>query len=119
MSTNASPDIELPAQFAAFTPYVSEWAIPDEIDRYAKRHTSTLEEVTEFYNVVNPRMEELGTYLDDFDLETLTPEHEALLNLGLMSMECFPAVDLFNNVHVPQSFPWDKFDVKSPRHSAE
>jgi hypothetical protein len=105
----------LPSQFADLEPFVADWAIADETDRFHKRHTSTLEDVTEFYNVINPRIEEIGNYLDQFPIDDLPADGVPLLDLAHMCMEVFPAVELFKNVHIPQAYPWTKFEVVSPR----
>ena len=115
----SSDSAQLPTEFAELERFVDEFAIPDETDRYYKRHTSEYADVEEFYNAVNARMPDIGTYLDQFSLDELTPEQEALLNLGLMCMECFPAAELFKQVHVPQTYPWRQFEVNSPRRATK
>jgi len=107
----------IPAQFADLERFVDQWAIADETDRFDKRHTSTLEEVTEFYNAVNPRIGEISTYLDQFPIDALSADRNRLLHLAFMCVECFPAVELFKDVHIPQAFPWIKFEVLSPRRT--
>jgi len=110
-------DSRLPELFSDLEQFVDDWAIPDETDRYRKRHQSTLEDVTEFYNAVNSRLDEIGAFLDQFSVDQLPKECDTLLSLALMCMECFPAVELFHDVHVPQTYPWQQFQVNSPRRS--
>jgi hypothetical protein len=105
----------LPAPFRDLEHYVGEWALADEIDRYRKRHTSTFAAASEFYRAIQPRMAAIAAHLDTMDLDRLPPDCERLLHLGLMCQELFPAVELFKDVHVPQTYPWDKFYVTSPR----
>ncbi len=110
---------QLPPEFSALERFADDWAIPDETDRYHKRHTCEYADLEEFYATINPRMPEISQYLDQFALDALTPEQERLLALGLMCMECFPAAELFKQVHVPQTYPWQQFEVNSPRRSTK
>ena len=114
-----SDSARLAAEFADLERFVADFAIADETDRYYKRHTSEYADVEEFYNVINARMPDIEAYLDQFSLDELTPEQETLLNLGLMCMECFPATELFKQVDVPQTYPWRRFEVNSPRRSSK
>ena len=46
----------LPADFADLEPF-AEWAIPTERARYAKRLSSTMDELQAFYDAALPRMD--------------------------------------------------------------
>ena len=106
-------DISLPAKFAHLQDYVEEWSIAGEEGRYLKRHNSTLEEMTAYYNIVEPLLEDISTYLDQYSLKDLSPECIRLLNLALMCQECFSSVVLFKHPHVPNVLPWQQFKVSS------
>ena len=106
-------DTSLPAKFAHLQDYVEEWSIAGEEGRYLKRHNSTLEEMTVYYNIVEPLLEDISTYLDQYSLKDLSPECIRLLNLALMCQECFSSVVLFKHPHVPNVLPWQQFKVSS------
>ena len=107
------PEITLPVKFAHLEVLVEEWSISTEEARYLKRHNSTLEEQTYLYNAVNPYLDEIAAYLDQYSIKELSPECSRLLNLALMCQECFSSVELFKHPHVPKVLPWQRFKVSS------
>ena len=106
-------DISLPEKFAHLEQYVEEWSIGDEEGRYLKRHNSTLEELTSYFNTVEPLLGDISVYLDRYSLKDLPPECKRLLGLALMCQECFSSVVLFKHPHVPDVLPWHRFKVSS------
>ena len=57
----------LPAEFADLEPFAA-WAIPTERARYAKRISSTMDELQAFYDAAFPRMDDALAYLEQFGL---------------------------------------------------
>ena len=106
-------DTSLPEQFAHLEEYVEQWSIADEEGRYLKRHNSTLEEMTAYFNVIDPLLPEISTYLDQYSLKDLPEDCKRLLGLALMCQECFSSVMLFKHPHVPKVLPWQQFKVSS------
>lgn len=84
----------LPAQFADLSKYL-DWALPTERARNRKRLSSSMAEITNFYNVMLQRVELALAYLNDFELDALPPPEKNLLNLTLMLAEVSNAVELF------------------------
>ena len=52
----------LPAQFADLEPF-TDWCLPSEADRYAKRIASTMDELQAFYDAAFPMLESSAEYL--------------------------------------------------------
>ncbi len=53
----------LPAEFADLEPF-ADWSLATEAERYAKRLSSTMDELQAFYDAAFPRLEEAAAYLD-------------------------------------------------------
>jgi hypothetical protein len=60
----------LPPDFADLEPF-SDWFLATEAERYAKRLSSSMQEMQSFYDVAFPRLEEILGYLDGLDLDAL------------------------------------------------
>ena len=88
----------LPAQFSELEPFV-EWAVPTERARYAKRVSSTMEDLQSFYDAAFPRMDEALSYLEQFSMDSLPDDAERLLWLycALMtaSFPCYFTLNKF------------------------
>ena len=67
-----------PSDFADLEPFAG-WALPTEKARYAKRLSSTMDELQGFYDAAFPRMEAAATYLEQFDMDALPDDAERLL----------------------------------------
>lgn len=103
----------MPEQFADLAHWVPEWALPTEAARMAKRLASSQAELTDYYQALLPRMEELATWLAKWPLEELPEEAKPLLYLGLMFMEAAVCVELFHEPDVPESLPAQYLTVLS------
>ena len=68
----------LPAEFADLEPFAA-WAIPTERARYAKRISSTMEELQAFYDAAFPRMDDALAYLEQFSIDALPEDGKRLL----------------------------------------
>ena len=68
----------LPSEFADLEPF-SDWCLRTEAQRYAKRLSSSMDEMQAFYDAAFPRLEEILTYLDRLDLGALPPEDAEML----------------------------------------
>ena len=106
-------DTSLPEKFAHLEDYVEEWSIADEEGRYLKRHNCSLEELTAYFNAIEPLLPEISSYLDQYSVKELPEDCQRLLGLALMCQECFSSVALFKHPHVPNVLPWQRFKVSS------
>ena len=50
-------DALLPAEFSDLEPFVADWCLDSEPERYAKRLASTMDEIQAFYDAIFPRAE--------------------------------------------------------------
>jgi hypothetical protein len=80
----------LPVEFADLEPF-ADWALPPERERYAKRLSSTMDELRAFYDAALPRLEDAASYLEQLPLDDLPDDARHLLQL------CYPLI----NVSVP------------------
>jgi len=74
-------DALLPAPFAALEPFVAAWCLDSEPERYAKRLSSSMDEIQAFYDAIFPRTEEAIRYLEQFPLDALPEDASRLLKL--------------------------------------
>jgi hypothetical protein len=92
----------LPAAFDDLEPFAA-WAMPSERARYAKRLSSTMDELQAFYDAAFPRLPDAATYLEQFEVDALPEDGLRLLRLcySLVSVS-FP-VEVWRQPRVPDS----------------
>jgi hypothetical protein len=71
----------LPAQFADLEPYAETWCLTSEPERWARRQSTSLDEMQGFYDACFPRAEQAIEYCDQFDLDALPDDARRLLQL--------------------------------------
>ena len=93
----------LPAEFSDLEPFVDDWCLDSEPERYAKRLNSKMEEIQAFYNAVMPRAEEAMCYLEKLPLDDLPEDAFRLLKLlySLILMS-FP-VEIWRQPRIPDT----------------
>ena len=80
----------LPTEFAELEAF-TEWCLPSEAERYAKRLTSSMTEMQAFYDAITPRAEEAISFCDKFPLDKLPEDVLNLMHLLYsMIMVSFP-----------------------------
>ena len=93
----------LPAEFADLEPFAAHWCLPTERERFAKRMSTSMDEIQAFYDAFFPRAEEAIAYCDQFPLDELPDDAERLLQLLYsLVMASFP-VEAWRQPHVPDS----------------
>jgi hypothetical protein len=93
----------LPAEFAGLEPFAAQWCLPTERERFAKRMSTSMDEIQAFYDAFFPRAEEAIAYCDQFPLDELPDDAERLLQLLYsLVMASFP-VEAWRQPHVPDS----------------
>lgn len=92
----------LPHEFADLEPF-TEWCLGAEAERYAKRLSSSMEEMQAFYDAAFPRLEEILAYLDKFELNSLPPDAEQLLLLCYSLVNVSFPVEVWRQARVPDS----------------
>ena len=92
----------LPADFVDLEPF-AEWAIPTERARYAKRLSSTMDELQAFYDAALPRMDAAAAYLEQFDINALPDDTKRLLWLYCSLVTVSFPVEVWRQPKVPDS----------------
>ena len=93
----------LPEQFADLEPFVADWALPSELNRYAKRIGSTMDELQAFYDAAFPRLENGAEYLKTVSLDDISEEDQNLLWLFSSLVTVSFPVEVWRQPRVPES----------------
>ncbi len=93
---------DLPAEFADLEPF-SEWSLRREHDRYAKRLSSTMEELQAFYDAAFPRLADAVSYLEQFEPNALPEDGKRLLWLCYSLVNVSFPVEVWRQPRVPDS----------------
>lgn len=92
----------LPAEFADLEPF-SDWCLPSEPQRYAKRLGSTMAEMQAFYDAITPRAEEAISFCDKFSLDALPEDVLNLMHLLYSMVTVSFPVECWKQPRVPDS----------------
>ncbi|MHB8465808.1 MAG: hypothetical protein ACYDH6_06520 [Acidimicrobiales bacterium] len=92
----------LPAAFADLEPY-ADWALPSELNRYAKRLASTMDEMQAFYDAAFPRLEQSAEHLRQVGLDGISDEDRHLLWLFSSLVTVSFPVEVWRQARVPDS----------------
>lgn len=96
-------DALLPAQFSDLEPFVADWCLDSEPERYAKRLASTMDEIQAFYDAIMPRAEEAIQYLEQLPLDALPDDALRLLKLLYsLILISFP-VEIWRQPRIPDT----------------
>ena len=71
----------LPGDFADLEPFAASWCLPSEPERWARRLSSTMEEMQTFYDACFPRADDAIRYCDQFSLDEMPEDAARLLQL--------------------------------------
>lgn len=103
----------LPAEFADLEPF-SEWCLPTEPERYAKRLASSMVEMKAFYDAITARAEEALAYCDKFALDDLPEDAVNLLRLVYSFVLVSFAVELWGQTYPPDTRGTDFVRLSEP-----
>ena len=90
----------LPAQFADLEPF-ADWALPSEYDRYAKRVSSSMDELQALYDAAFPRLQDAAGYLKGVALDGIAEEDRNLLWLFSSLVTVSFPVEVWSQPRVP------------------
>jgi hypothetical protein len=93
----------LPAEFSDLEPFVADWCLDSEPERYAKRLASTMDEIQTFYDAIFPRAEEAIVYLEQFPLDDLPDDALRLLKLLYSLILVSFAVEIWKQPYIPDT----------------
>ena len=99
---------QLPETFQDLAPYLA-WALPTERQRSAKRQSSTMAEISEFYAAMLPRLEQGLPFLANYAPEDIPADVERLFYLALAFAEVAPAVENYGQPKVVDGFDVHRF----------
>lgn len=85
---------QLPEPFQELEPYL-EWSLATDRERIIKRKTSTIAEITAFYQAMLPRMDAILSYLEQYPLEQVPSDVQRLFWLTLSLAKIAPAVEMY------------------------
>lgn len=91
-----------PEAFADLEP-LAGWALATEGERYAKRLSSSMDELQAFYDAAFPRLEAMLAYLDALDLKALPDDARRLLLLCYSLVNASFPVEVWRQARVPDS----------------
>jgi hypothetical protein len=93
----------LPDQFADLEPFAADWVLRTERERFAKRLSSSMEQMQAFYDAAFARAPAATSYLNQFELDNLPEQAQNLLFLLYsLVMVSFP-VEVWKQPHVPDA----------------
>ncbi len=92
----------LPSAFADLEPF-ADWSLEHEADRYAKRLSSTMDELQAFYDAAFPRLEAAMDHLDQLELSALPDDARRLLWLCYSLVNVSFPVEVWRQPRVPDS----------------
>jgi|ERR1039458_3078086 hypothetical protein len=92
----------LPTEFGDLEPF-ADWSLESEAERYAKRLSSTLDELQAFYDAAFPRLEDAMAYIDQFEFTALPQSATRLLWLCYSLVNASFPVEVWRQPRVPDS----------------
>lgn len=100
----------LPKSFEVLEPLVPSWALATQNERQQRRIHASRGELRAFYEAMLPRIEDIVSYVDRYQLGELPPEAERLFALALSLAEVAPHIELYGgDPKVPHSFDEARF----------
>ncbi len=82
---------------------LAEWSLATERERYAKRLSSSMDELQAFYDAAFPRLGDAIAYLREFAPEALDEEGKNLLRLCYSLVNVSFPVEVWRQPRVPDS----------------
>jgi hypothetical protein len=92
----------LPTDFADLEPF-TDWCLPTEAERYAKRLASTMDELQAFYDAAFPRLDDAIAHLDALPFDALPEDATHLLWLCYSLVNVSFPVEVWRQPRVPDS----------------
>lgn len=100
----------LPPEFIELQPFVSDWALSNEQDRFVKLTQSSIESLRHFYDAMVPRAEEIADYLNALGLDDLPDDARTLFYLLITFVETAHPIELnWKTTDIEDAFPAERF----------
>jgi hypothetical protein len=108
----------LPEGFEDLEPHVTDWALPTEETRYAKRIAAPMADVKAFYDTMQPRMEDVMRHLAAYpasDIASLPAATRRLYRLAQAYFEASHPIELnWRSADLGNAFPADRIQYQGP-----
>jgi hypothetical protein len=104
----------IPEAFHALDAYLPQWALRTYEDRIKARLSVSIEELNELQRAVLPYMRQIIDTLSSYPLDAIPRELEPYGHLVLTVAAYDLAVNRFQQVDVPYSYPLDKVVLYDP-----
>jgi hypothetical protein len=105
---------QLPERFVDLSAFVGEWALRTERDRFLKLHSVSLQQLRVFYDAMLPRMDEVLTYLNQWEVDALPDDARTLFELTMTFAEIAHPLDLgWKDVDFTNAYPWHAFEFRT------
>jgi hypothetical protein len=92
----------LPAEFTDLEAFLP-WALPTEPERYARRLTSTMTDMQDFYDAAFPRLQDAIAYCDEHDWNDLPDDARTLMHLMQSLINISFPIEVWKQPRVPDS----------------
>jgi hypothetical protein len=92
----------LPAEFADLEQFLA-WDLATEPERYAKRLSSSMAEMQEFYDAAFPRLDDAIAYCDQFPIDDLPDDARTLMHLMQSLITVSFPIEAWKQPKVPDS----------------
>jgi len=92
----------LPAEFADLEAF-NDWCLATEAERYAKRLSTSMDDMQTFYDAAFPRLEAATAYLDALELSDLPDDATQLLHLCYSLVNVSFPIEVWRQARVPDS----------------
>ncbi|MFZ4649859.1 MAG: hypothetical protein ACOYLV_04040 [Rubrivivax sp.] len=104
----------LPERFAELSPFVAQWALRTERERFLKLHAVDIEELRVFYEAMLPRLDEVLDYLDQWSADQLPEDARTLFDLAMTFSETAHPLDLkWKDVDFTDAYDWRAFQFRT------
>lgn len=101
---------KLPKQFEKLDPFIADWALETQDQRYDKRLRSSRGELRAFYDAATPLLPDALNYVDHFPLGQIPADDLPLYRLMLSLAEIAPHIELYGGEPgVPHAFDERRF----------
>ena len=93
----------LPPEFSELEPFASEWCLPTEAERYAKRLSSSMDEMQAFYDTAMARGEAIIAYCDQYPLNEMPEQAINLMQVMYSLIMVSFAIECWSQARVPDT----------------
>ena len=98
----------LPEDFKELEPYIG-WSLSAERERMAKRESTPMEDITDFYDHIFKHLERIVTYLNQYSYDEMPEDAQNLCNMMLSLVEVCNLVEMYKNPEVLRMVSSERF----------